>query len=373
MKRVAIRVGIPVLLLLLYFGLWPVEVDPVAWTPRPDAGYTASFARNDGLSAVERVPIPDLTGPEDLAADPEGGLYTTSHEGWIVRRPAGKANFERWIDTGGRPLGVDWDGAGDRLIVADAYRGLLAVDRDGRLEVLADTADGVPIRYADDAVSLPDGRIFFSDASTKFGAEAFGGTYEASLLDIMEHGGHGRLLVWSPASKTARTVLDGLQFANGVALGPGGESILVAETGSYRILRYFFAGPRKGKTETLIDNLPGFPDNLNRGQEGRYWVGIVSSRRAIVDAVGPYPFLRKVLARVPTAFRPEATRYGHVVAFSIEGEVLLDLQDHEERFVRTTGAFEHEGALWVTSLNEPDLARIEVDLPPARTSSVASR
>ncbi|MEO1232411.1 MAG: SMP-30/gluconolactonase/LRE family protein [Myxococcota bacterium] len=369
MKRLMSGLGVGFLLVLLYFLLWPVEVEPVAWSPAPDRGYTGAFARNDRLSSVQRVQVPDLTGPEDLAADPQGTLYTTSHEGWIARRSPGQKVFERWIDTGGRPLGIDWDGAADRLVVADAHRGLLAVDREGRLTVLADEVEGTPILYADDAVCLPSGEIYFTDASTKFGAEAFGGTYAASLLDIMEHGGHGRLLRWSPDTQAVTTAVDGLQFANGVALGPEGRSILLAETGSYRILRYFFAGPDKGETKVVIDNLPGFPDNLNRGGEGRYWVGIVSGRRAIVDAIGPYPFLRKMVTRVPTSFRPEATRYGHVVAFSVEGEVLLDLQDHEEAFVRTTGAFEHGGELWITSLHEPDLGRLSVDLPPVTTTT----
>lgn len=368
------RVGIALVAALvgaaLYFVAWPVPIAPLAWTPPVNQGFLGRFAANERLAGVSRVAVPGLHGPEDLAADPEGTLYTTSHEGWIARRAPG-GSFERWIDTGGRPLGVDWDRAGDRLVVADAYRGLLAVDRAGRLSVLATEADGVPIEYADDVIAASDGKLYFSDASTKFGAERWGGTYPASLLDIFEHGGHGRLLAWSPETKTATTVAKGLNFANGVALGPREESVLVAETGTYRVVRYFVKGDRAGTMEVVIDNLPGYPDNLNRGKEGRYWAGLVSSRRAIVDDLAPKPFLRTVIQRLPAFVRPEASRYGHVFAFDLSGSVVLDLQSQTETYVRTTGAFEHAGALWITSLHEPDLARLEIELPPATTSTDA--
>ena len=76
---------------------------------------------------------------------------------------------------------------------------------------------GIPIRFADDVAVAADGKVYFSDASTKFGAKESGGTCEASLLDLMEHGGHGRLIVYDPATGVANTLMDGLNFANGVA------------------------------------------------------------------------------------------------------------------------------------------------------------
>ncbi|MBU1903427.1 MAG: hypothetical protein KJ573_07525, partial [Proteobacteria bacterium] len=118
--------------------------------------------------------------------------------GRIVRLNADGSNPQNWVDTKGRPLGIDFDSKGN-LIVADAFRGLLSIAPDGTVTELAVVADGVPIRYADDVDVAADGKIYFSDASTKFGAKDWGGTYEASLLDINEHGGHGRLLVYDPA------------------------------------------------------------------------------------------------------------------------------------------------------------------------------
>ena len=120
-----------------------------------------------------------------------------------------------------------------------------------------------------------DGKIYFSDASTKFGARESGGTYEASLLDINEHGGHGRLLVYDPASGKTKTLLTGLNFANGVAVSHDQQYVLVNETGSYRVIRYWIGGPGKGKSEPLIENLPAFPDNISTGLDGRFWIAFV--------------------------------------------------------------------------------------------------
>src|SRR5439155_1492056 len=84
-----------------------------------------------------------------------------------------------------------------------------------------------------------DGRIYFSDASTRFGARQGGSTYSASLLEIIEHRGNGRLLVWDPATGKAAIVLRGIHFANGVALADDESYVLVSETGSYRVLRHW--------------------------------------------------------------------------------------------------------------------------------------
>ena len=149
-----------------------------------------------------------------------------------------------------------------------------------------------------------DGTIYVSDASVKFGAEQFGGTYESSLLDIMEHGGHGRVIAYNPASGEAEVIIDSLQFANGVAISDDQDYLLIAETGSYRILRHWLRGPAAGRTEVILDNLPGFPDNINNGMHGRFWVGLVAPRNEWLDALSGRPFLRKVVQRLPAATHP---------------------------------------------------------------------
>ena len=81
----------------------------------------------------------------------------------------------------------------------------------------------------------------------------------------MKYGAHGRLIVYDPATKAAKTLLDGLNFANGVAVSHDQRSMLVNETGSYRVIRFWITGPKTGQAETLIDALPAFPDNISTG------------------------------------------------------------------------------------------------------------
>ena len=344
--RLRVIVVVVLVAIALYLALWPVPVDPVGWEAPANAGFVGPFAPNERLRDLEHLPIGGDHGPETIAVDAEGRVHTGTKEGRIVRD--GRA----WISTGGRPLGMKFDRDGS-LLVADAFRGLLRVTPDGRVTTLVNG-----IAYANSVDVAPDGRVFFTDSSTKFGALAWRGSYEASLLDILEHGGHGRLLVYDPRTKSVRTVVAGLNFPNGVAMAPDGAFVLVAETGSYRVLRHWLDGPKRGRTETLIENLPGFPDNLSTGRNGRFWIGFASPRNRLLDALSRRPRLRAVVQRLPKFIRPKAVAYGHVVAVDADGRVVASLQDPEGRYRLTTGATETERFLYVSSLEMQAIGRM---------------
>lgn len=239
-----------IIVIIIYFIAWPVPIDPVAWIAPPNPGYTGPYEVNERLKRIETFPIAGNHGPEDIALDAQGRIYAATHEGNIVRLDPDGSNPENWVNTEGRPLGIDFDRQGN-LIVADAFRGLLSITPNGDISELATVADGIPIRYADDVDVAADGKIYFSDASTKFGAKESGGTYEGSLLDLMEHGGNGRLIVFDPMTRVAKTMLDGLNFANGVAVSHDQRYVLVNETGGYRVIRYWITGQKKDRLKHL--------------------------------------------------------------------------------------------------------------------------
>ena len=81
-------------------------------------------ARNDHMLRVsEFVGVGNLIAPEDVAYDAKSGIiYTGCADGWIsrvtVNDSAADSVVEKWINTGGRPLGITF-GHNNELIVAD--------------------------------------------------------------------------------------------------------------------------------------------------------------------------------------------------------------------------------------------------------------
>lgn len=153
----------------------------------------------------------------------------------------------------------------------------------------------------------------------------------------------------------------GLSFANGVTIDPEGRFLLVNETAEYRVWKHWLEGDRQGRSEVILDNLPGFPDNILAGRDGRFWLGFTSPRIALADKLADKPFLRRMVQRLPRFVRPQAQLYGHVLAISADGEILANLQDPEATYPMTTGVSETEEFLYVSSLIAPTLARIRRD------------
>ena len=195
----------------------------------------------------------------------------------------------------------------------------------------------------------------------RFGAKAFEGTFLSGVLDILEHQSTGRLLKYDPATKVTRVLLADLCFANGLALSADEQSLFVNETGEYRIWKVAVNAqnlsakqPAPGATP-LLSNLPGYPDNLMRGMNGRIWVGLVKPRGAFIDDNAGKPWLRRLAVRLPRALWPVPPAYGHVFAFDESGKVLVDLQDPSGAYPETTAVTETADRLYIQSLHAKTL------------------
>ena len=340
---------------LAYLALWPVPAEPVAWQAPADPGYVGPHAVNQRLAQLRHISLGPHAGPEHVAIGPDGRLYAAVDGGDVLRMDADGGGREVFARTGGRVLGFDFDAAG-QLIAADAQRGLLSISSAGQVTVLADTFAGEPLRFAD-AVVVGNGRVYFSDASARFAPGAWGGTFEASVLDILEQSATGRIFEFNPDTGALRRVATGLSFANGLALSGDGRWLMVVETGRYRVWRIAVEAQDLDVRATsplasvLLDNLPGYPDNLMRGLEGRIWLGFTKPRSRTVDAMAPYPFLRKMTLRLPRALWPVPPAYGHVIAFTEDGRIVADLQDPSGAYAGTTAVTETADRLYVQSLH----------------------
>lgn len=351
MRKLLIVVAVLIGLGIAYLLLWPVPIAPTSWDAPEDQGYVGDYASNRDLAGLTPIDLKPHHGPEDIVALPDGRLLTATQEGLILSVDPQTEVVEILAETGGVPLGLEMDPLSGRLIVADAHKGLLSVGLDGSVDLLTNAVDGTPILYADDLDIADDGVIYFSDASTKFGAEANGSTLAASLLEIMESDGTGRLLAYNPATGTTRIVADGFVFSNGVAIAPDGD-ILMNVTGRYQLLKI---DPQTGDQTVLIDNLPGFPDNINRGPDDTFFVGIVSPRSEWLDQNSGNVMMRKIAMRLPESMRPQAQPYGLILQIDAQGNILRTWHDPDGEYATPTGAVVVDGRMYITSLLSPTL------------------
>jgi sugar lactone lactonase YvrE len=359
-------------LLTAYLLFWPVPIQPVSWEVSKAPGYSGAHAVNKRLANLQKIEIGKEVGPEHLAIGPDGKLYAAMTSGNILRMQPDGSMQEVFVNTQGRVLGFDFDAAGN-MIAADAIRGLLSIAPDKQITVLADKVGADPIRYADAVVVAKSGKIYVSDASTRFSPKEVSNAFEASVLDIIEQSSTGRILEYDPANKTTRIVAKGLSFANGVALSANERQIFAAETGKYRVWRIDVnasdldvrqTSGMSGATHIVLPNLPGYPDNIMRGlptADGKptLWVGLVKPRSAVVDGMAEKPFLRSLTLRVPRLLWPIPPKYGHVIAFTEDGTIVQDLQDPSGAYPETTSVLETKDRLYVQSLHAPFIGWIK--------------
>ncbi|KAJ8621311.1 hypothetical protein MRB53_029840 [Persea americana] len=317
---------------------------------------SSDFAPNNILQLVVKIGEGYLEKPEDVCVDKRSGtLYTATRDGWIKRMRA-NGSWEDWKMIGGGTLlglAMSMDGS---LIVCDAAKGLLKVS-DAGMTVLASEVAGSKISFADDAIEALDGSVYFSDASTKFGLDEW-------VLDVLEAKPHGRLLKYDPSTNKTLLLLADLAFANGVALSPTQDYLLICETWKFRCLKYWLKGELEGKTEVFIDNLPGGPDNINLAEDGSYWIALVKSRSWTLDLVHRSKMVKHLGAMYPKLAQLFGFGRGSamVVKVGADGKILKMLDDSQGKVMSfVTSALEYEGHLYLGSLDSNFIGKLPLN------------
>ncbi|NOY56798.1 MAG: SMP-30/gluconolactonase/LRE family protein [Actinobacteria bacterium] len=325
------------------------RIDPVKWQPPAAPELVGVYEVNNALADVDIWPGPGV-GPEDVVLDDHGHVFTGIEDGRILRWDAEWGAPQILANTNGRPLGVELDVDGN-LIICDAYRGLLRLEPDGTLTTLADSFEGERFLETNNASIAADGTIYFSVSSTRFDVAHY-------KLDLMEHSNTGRLFALHPDGNL-ELLLDGLYFSNGVALSADESFLVVAETSMYRVSRLWLTGEHKGEVDVLIDNLPGFPDNVSQYGDV-FWIAIASPRDKILDKLGPRPWLAKLVAGMPERFQPAPSRHAIVLGVDEHGTVVHNLQDPNGAYAVITGVRQSGGYLYFGSLVERGIARLRL-------------
>ncbi len=319
------------------------NIEPAPYAPPIAPKMEGALRENSALSSVKLLAEGKLNGPEDIAVGNNGNVFTGLEDGRIVKiSPDGEV--VTFAETGGRPLGLQWGPRGD-LIVADGGRGLLTVNLEGEVTVLVPRAETVPLEMADDLDVSSSGLIYFSDATrSEVGMDYY--------QDLMIHRPLGRLLRFNYYTDDLEVLLTGLYFANGVALSPDEDFVLVSEMSEYRITRLWLKGPRVGDRDVFADNLPGFPDGISGDGDGNYWVAMVSPRMWFVDnIVLPNLWLRKLLMHLPTWTRLKGASYALIIQLNSEGEIVESLHDPSGKSLSgITNVVERDGKLYIGTL-----------------------
>lgn len=235
-----------------------------------------------------------VQGPEAIIISQNGDMYTSN--GGMLQRLESNNTVTDLIYIGGQILGGAVTSNNEGIYLCSAGIGLIYVDlRDNSVSLVSTISDdGIPIYFADDLALSSDGKIYFSDASTIAPWVNSEGRYAvmlASLYDLLSGSGKGRLLEYDTNTRKTKTLLNNLNFANGVALSPNEDYVLVVETFGFRVKRLWLRGPLAGTSDYFIQNLPGVPDNLRLSPNGGYWIAIGKEVRTISCTYNITPFL----------------------------------------------------------------------------------
>ena len=337
---------------------------PLSNPPSVKPGSRSPFALNDRLVNAEAIGVDQVEGPEDVILDRQDRLYGSTRDGNIIRFSG--ARFEErevFAHIGGRPLGMQFD-KDENLIVCVAGMGVYGVKPSGEVFKVTDETnrtwtklnDNSRIRMADDLDIGPDGKIYFSDCTTRY-------EMTTNTLDIIEGRPNGRVLCYDPASGKTTTVIKRFYFPNGVCVARDGRSVFVASTSACRIFRHWLEGPDSGKTEIFIDELPGLPDNINRASDGNYWLALVGVRTPTYDlASRKAAFRRRMVKQVPTdEWLAPGLNHGCVLKFDEAGNILESYWDPTGISHSTvTSMREHKGYLYLGGLENNRIGRIQL-------------
>jgi sugar lactone lactonase YvrE len=341
-----------ILILILYLWLAPSLIEAQAWNPDPIPTLEGQYARNERLKQLQLIHQGQCYRCEDIAIDTLGALYGGEENGNIFKFYGGERIL--LANTEGRPLGLDFDLAGN-LIIADAIQGLLRMNHDGNIDILSNQFEGTPFGFTDDVEVGSDGKYYFTDASVKYG-------YGDEVLDLMEHGGHGALYVYDPITEETSQLLDGLQFANGVAVSSDASYVLYNETGNMSVSKYWLAGSKKGQSEPLITNLPGYPDGISRGSDNVYWLTLVAPRNPQVEKLMPHPKVLNTVMKLPRFIvEPEPKPYGFILGIDGDGNILYNLQDEDPALFMITSVQESEDALYFGTLHDDAIGKMSIE------------
>jgi len=325
------------------------SLQPLAWKPPVKPDLTGKLAENELLSVTEWIHLNGWYGPEDIAIDNQGNLYAGVHvgkmdfsDGSIIKIDT-NGNISEFANTESWVIGLQFD-ENENLIACDPSRGLISVNRNGEITILAsEDKNGNRFLLPNDVDIASNGIIYFSNTSSKapFGRQSV-------LKLVLEMRPDGGLHSYNPKTKEVKTLIEGSFFANGVAVSQNDDFVLLVELTKYRVLRHWLKGAQKGQTDIFIDNLPGLPNGVSRREDGSFWLGFTTRRNDLLDKIQPKPFLKKLIYALPLWMQPKQEAFGMIMHLSESGEILKTYYDTSGKYVSEASSIEeYNGYIYI--------------------------
>ena len=304
----------------------PVPKDKV---PRPLSLISYAGIKIDrSLVKATRLYQGKIQGPESVFVGKDGNLVILDRYGNIYSAPSDDTNSSpkliKYIGPG-RPLGFHLISGTNTLVVCDSLKGLLSVDLDSQdVHILTSSyissngTSDIPFEYANDLDISKDGsRVYFSSSSSippYLNREGYYDTMQSYLLTAMSGRPTGKLLSYNIHTKSTIVLVDGIFFANGVALSQDESFVLVAETVSMRIIRCWLKGPKAGTTDVFADRILGYPDGIARSSDGSFYVAVVFLDNAFLRSLlNAHPMVRWALSWISQLYKPLPKKMGIII------------------------------------------------------------
>ena len=218
-----------------------------------------------------------LHRPECVLATRAGDLYCADWRGGVTRiHPDGTQTTYLGHEIDGevlKPNGIALRADGSFLIahLGAQTGGVFALERDGRVQPLLRTVDGLDLPPTNFVLPDAQGRLWIT-VSTRQTPRALG--YRHDVAD-------GFVVLVD--ARGARIVADGLGYTNECLVDRDGAFLYVNETFGRRLSRFAIRpGGSLGARETVARFGAGtFPDGLAQDVDGDFWITSIVSNRLI--------------------------------------------------------------------------------------------
>ena len=220
--------------------------------------------RYSGLLSEERVSVffegtltnPQLDHPEGLAVHPDGSVWCGGERGQIYRIDEKGASIEEVASTNGFCLGMAFDRHGDLFVCDLKHAAVFKINTEtGRVERFSDGAPGYPMRVPNYPAFDGDGRLYVSDSHQ----------FDRPGPGVFRIEPDGATNLWYDSD---------VVFANGLAVGPDGGHLYVAETFANRVFRIPIEEDGSAGEREEVATMPDvWPDGLAFDVDRNLYVG----------------------------------------------------------------------------------------------------